>query len=159
MHFEIMRIIDETSIQRIFHIHQQTKVQHSRIELYIEFEHIAVDGTQHDLDMHDDRVEAYEGMYSDSDEEFKDTYEASDEDEDGDAFGEAVVKNVVVPPTVSVDDLDDGEFWIRMKYSSRKLVIAVIRSCTISRGVDYIVYESEPQTFYAKCKTYGRGCD
>ncbi|RYR17872.1 hypothetical protein Ahy_B03g062541 [Arachis hypogaea] len=46
-----------------------------------------------------------------------------------------------------------------MEYSSRKSVIAAIQSYTISRGVDYVVYESEPQTFYAKCKTYERGCD
>ncbi|QHO23522.1 uncharacterized protein DS421_12g364270 [Arachis hypogaea] len=46
-----------------------------------------------------------------------------------------------------------------MEYSSRKSVVTAIRSYTISRGVDYNVYESEPQTFYAKCKMYGRGCD
>ncbi|RYR73295.1 hypothetical protein Ahy_A02g007649 isoform H [Arachis hypogaea] len=46
-----------------------------------------------------------------------------------------------------------------MEYSSRKSVVAAIRSYTIARGVDYDVYESERQTFYAKCKMYGRGCD
>ncbi|RYR57440.1 hypothetical protein Ahy_A05g023172 [Arachis hypogaea] len=47
---------------------------------------------------------------------------------------------------------EDGEFRIRMEYSSRKTVVAAIRSYTIARGVDY-------DTFYAKCKMYGRGCD
>ncbi|XP_057725618.1 uncharacterized protein LOC130941217 [Arachis stenosperma] len=46
-----------------------------------------------------------------------------------------------------------------MEYGSRKLVVATIRSYIISRGVDYVVYESEPWTFYAKCKSYRRGCD
>ncbi|RYR46836.1 hypothetical protein Ahy_A07g032677 [Arachis hypogaea] len=44
-----------------------------------------------------------------------------------------------------------------MEYSSRKSVVEAIRSYTITRGVAYDVYESEPQTFYAKCKMYGRG--
>ncbi|RYR49095.1 hypothetical protein Ahy_A07g035387 [Arachis hypogaea] len=60
---------------------------------------------------------------------------------------------------IGVADLEDGEFRIGLDYSSRKSVIAAIRSYTISRGVDYNVCESEPQTFYTKCKTYGRGCD
>ncbi|RYR69377.1 hypothetical protein Ahy_A03g015933 [Arachis hypogaea] len=30
-----------------------------------------------------------------------------------------------------------------------------IKSYTISRGVDYTVYQSEPHTFYVKCKGYG----
>ncbi|RYR79203.1 hypothetical protein Ahy_A01g004039 isoform A [Arachis hypogaea] len=60
---------------------------------------------------------------------------------------------------IGVANLEDGEFRIGVEYSSRKTVVAVIRSYTITRGVDYDVYESEPQTFYAKCKMYGRGCD
>ncbi|XP_016165209.1 uncharacterized protein LOC107607822 [Arachis ipaensis] len=46
-----------------------------------------------------------------------------------------------------------------MEYSSRKSVVAAIKSYTISRGVDYNVYEPEPLTFYVKCKTYGNGCN
>ncbi|RYQ93477.1 hypothetical protein Ahy_B09g099752 [Arachis hypogaea] len=53
----------------------------------------------------------------------------------------------------------DGEFSVGMKFSSRELVIFVIKSYTIFRGVDYTVYESEPQTFYAKYKGYDAGCD
>ncbi|XP_072074351.1 uncharacterized protein [Arachis hypogaea] len=60
---------------------------------------------------------------------------------------------------IGIANPEDGEFRIGMEYSSRKSVVAAIRSYTISRGVDYDVYESEPQTFYAKCKMYGRGCD
>ncbi|RYR01510.1 hypothetical protein Ahy_B06g080386 [Arachis hypogaea] len=67
---------------------------------------------------------------------------------------------------LDLDGMHASEFFeyanigmIGMEYSSRKSIIAVIRSYTISRGVDYVVYEFEPQTFYTKCKTYGRGCN
>ncbi|RYR33056.1 hypothetical protein Ahy_A10g047605 [Arachis hypogaea] len=91
-------------------------------------------------------------MNSDSKEDFEATYEAGDEDEDGDVGVETAVENIVVHLSSSVADLEDGKFQIGMEYNSRKSVIAVIRSYTISRGIDYNVYESEPQTFYAKCK-------
>ncbi|RYQ95725.1 hypothetical protein Ahy_B08g091070 [Arachis hypogaea] len=98
---------------------------------------------QHDPDVQDDRGEAYLGLNDDSDEEFEATYEASDEDDDDNVGG--------------VADLKDGKFRIRMEYGSRISVIAAIRSYTVSREVDYIVYEFKPRTFYAKCKNYGRG--
>ncbi|XP_052116743.1 uncharacterized protein LOC127746732 [Arachis duranensis] len=55
--------------------------------------------------------------------------------------------------------VEDGEFSVGMEFGSRESVISAIKSYTISRGADYTVYESEPQTFYAKCKGYGAGCD
>ncbi|RYR19353.1 hypothetical protein Ahy_B03g064112 isoform A [Arachis hypogaea] len=54
---------------------------------------------------------------------------------------------------------EDGEFSVGMEFGFRELVISAIKSYTISRGVDYTVYESEPQIFYAKCKGYSAGCD
>ncbi|RYR66506.1 hypothetical protein Ahy_A03g012519 [Arachis hypogaea] len=60
---------------------------------------------------------------------------------------------------IGVADIEDEEFRIKMEYSSRKSIIVAIRSYTISRRVDYVVYEFEPQAFYAKCKNYGRGYD
>ncbi|RYR77989.1 hypothetical protein Ahy_A01g002708 [Arachis hypogaea] len=143
---------------------------------------------QNDIDIDNDRVAVYEGKNSDSEEDFEATYEAGDEDEDGDVGVEAAAENVVVHPSssqpmyippfmreldldamhapefseyanISVADPEDGEFRIGMEYSSRKSVVAAIRSFTISREVYYDVYESEPQTFYAKYKMYGRGCD
>ncbi|XP_057719343.1 uncharacterized protein LOC130933743 [Arachis stenosperma] len=54
---------------------------------------------------------------------------------------------------------EDGEFSVGMKFDSRELMMSAIKSYTISRGIDYTVYETEPQTFYAKCKGYGAGCD
>nr|XP_025703500.1 uncharacterized protein LOC112805322 [Arachis hypogaea] len=159
-----------------------------QIELYVEFETVEVEGIQNDLEVEDDRAAVYEGMNSDSEDDFEATYEACDEDEDGDVGAETAADNVVVHPSIiqpmnvppfmreldldamhalefleysniGVADPDDGEFWIRMEYSSRKSVVAAIRSYNIARGVDYDVYESEPQTFYAKCKMYGRWCD
>nr|XP_025627852.1 uncharacterized protein LOC112720974 [Arachis hypogaea] len=50
---------------------------------------------------------------------------------------------------------EDGEFSVGMEFGSRESVISAIKRYTVSRGVDYTVYESEPQTFYAKCKGYG----
>ncbi|RYR21999.1 hypothetical protein Ahy_B03g067293 [Arachis hypogaea] len=120
-------------------------------------------------------------MNTDSENDFETTYEAGDEDEDGDVGVEAAAENVVVPPAVSqpmdvppfmrnldldamhapefpeytnigVIDPEDGEFKIGMEYNSRKSVVAAIK-------INYNVYESEPQTFYAKCKTYEQRCD
>ncbi|QHO56053.1 Putative mutator sub-class protein [Arachis hypogaea] len=54
---------------------------------------------------------------------------------------------------------EDGEFSVGMEFGSRESVISAIKSYTIARGVDYTMYESDPQTFYAKCKGYGAGCD
>ncbi|XP_072093975.1 uncharacterized protein [Arachis hypogaea] len=54
---------------------------------------------------------------------------------------------------------EDGEFSVGIEFGSRELVISAFKSYTISRGVDYTVYEFEPQTFNAKCKGYGAGCD
>nr|XP_025703065.1 uncharacterized protein LOC112803822 [Arachis hypogaea] len=186
--FDTMPITDEVSMQNIFQIQRQTQMRQPQIELYVEFETVEAEGTQNDLEVADDRAAVYEGMNSDSEEDFEATYEAGDEDEDGDVGVETAAKNVVVHPSISQPmnippsmrevDLDamhapefpeysnigvanpeDGEFRIRMEYSSRKTVVAAIRSYTIARGVDYDVYECEPQTFYAKCKMYGRGCD
>ncbi|XP_057717803.1 uncharacterized protein LOC130932490 [Arachis stenosperma] len=186
--FDIMPIIDEASMQNIFQIYQQTQVRQPQIELCVEFENVKADVIQNDSDIEDDRVAVYEGMNGDNEEDFEATYEACDEDEDGGVGVEPATKNVVVPPAVSqpmdvppfmrnldlnamhapkfpkyanigVADLEDGEFRIGIEYSSRKSVVATIRRYTISKGVDYNVYEFEPQMFYAKCKTYGRGCD
>ncbi|RYR21426.1 hypothetical protein Ahy_B03g066713 [Arachis hypogaea] len=108
--FEVMPIIDETSIQRMFHIHQQTQVQHPRIDLCIEFEHIVADEVQHDKDVQDDRAEAYLGMNNDSDEEFEATYEAGDEDEDDDGGGEVVATTLVVPAAAVSQPIDVPPF-------------------------------------------------
>ncbi|RYR42904.1 hypothetical protein Ahy_A08g039336 [Arachis hypogaea] len=186
--FDTMPITDEVTMHNMFQIHRQTQMRQPHIELYVEFETVVAEGIQNDLEVEDDRAAVYEGMNSDSEEDFEATYEAGDEDEDGDVGVETAADNVVVHPSISqpmnvppfmreldldamhapefpeysnigVADPEDGEFQIGVEYSSRKSVVAAIRSYTIARGVDYDVYESEPQTFYAKCKMYGRGCD
>ncbi|XP_057756403.1 uncharacterized protein LOC130975662 [Arachis stenosperma] len=186
--FDTIPITDEASMQNMFQIHRQTYMRHPQIELYVEFEAVEAVAVQNDIDVNDDIAAVYEGMNSDSEEDFEATYEAGDEDEDGDVGVEAAVENVVVHPSSSqpmgippfmceldldamhapefseyanrgIADPEDREFRIGMEYSSRKSVVAAIRSFTISRGVDYDVYESEPQTFYTKCKMYGHGCD
>ncbi|XP_025697392.1 uncharacterized protein [Arachis hypogaea] len=186
--FDAMPITDEASMQKMFQIHQQTQMRHPQIEVYVDFETVEAVAVQNDIDIHGDRDAVYQGMNSDSEDDFEATYEAGDEDEDGNVGVEAAAENVVVGPSssqpmdvppfmreldleamhahefpkytnIGVVDGEDGEFWIGMEYSSRKSVVAAIRSFTIGKGVDYEVYESEPQTFYAKCKMYGRGCD
>ncbi|RYR76520.1 hypothetical protein Ahy_A01g001104 [Arachis hypogaea] len=141
------------------------------------------EGIQNVLDIKDDRAAVYEGMDSDSEEDFEATYEAGDEDEDGDVGVKTATENIVVHPSssqpmnvppfmreldldamhapefveyanIDVADPADGEFRIGMEYSFRKSVVAAIRRYTIVKGVDYDVYESEPQTFYAKCKIF-----
>nr|XP_025625156.1 uncharacterized protein LOC112717296 [Arachis hypogaea] len=186
--FDTMPITDEVTMHNMFQIHRQTQMRQPHIELYVEFETKVAEGIQNDLEVEDDRAAVYEEMNSDREEDFEATYEAGDEDEDGDVGVETAADNVVVHPSISqpmnvppfmreldldamhapefpeysnigVADPEDGEFRIGVEYSSRKSVVAAIRSYTIARGVDYDVYESEPQTFYAKCKMYGRGCD
>ncbi|XP_015934905.1 uncharacterized protein LOC107460990 [Arachis duranensis] len=186
--FDTMPITDEGSMQNMFQIYRQTQMRQPQIELYVEFESVETERIQNVLDIEDDRAAVYVGIDSDSEEDFEATYEAGDEDEDGDVGVETATENIVVhpsssqlmnvPPFMRELDLDamhapefseyanigiavpeDGEFQIGMEYSSRKSVVAAIRRYTIVRGVDYDVYESEPQTFYAKCKIYGRGCD
>ncbi|XP_057746391.1 uncharacterized protein LOC130965645 [Arachis stenosperma] len=186
--FDIMPITNEVTMHNMFQIHRQTQIRQPQIELYVEFETVEAEGIQNDLEVEDDRAAVYERMNSNSKDDFEATYEAGDEDEDGDVGVETAVDNVMVHPSISqpmnvppfmreldldamhapefpeysnigVADPEDGEFRIGMEYSSRKSVVAAIRSYTIARGVDYDVYESESQTFYAKCKLYGRGCD
>ncbi|RYR63384.1 hypothetical protein Ahy_A04g021184 [Arachis hypogaea] len=185
--FDTMSITDEMTMHNMFQIHRQTQIRQPQIELYVEFETVEAKGIQNDLEVEDDRAAVYEGMSSDSEEDFEATYEAGDEEQDGDAGVEAaadvVVHSLISQPmnvphfmreldldamhapefpeysNIGVADSEDGKFRIGMEYSSRKSVVAAIRSYTIARGVDYDVYEFEAQTFYAKCKMYGRGCD
>ncbi|RYR74509.1 hypothetical protein Ahy_A02g009247 [Arachis hypogaea] len=147
--FDTIPITDEASMQNMFQIHRQTYMRHPQIELYVEFEAEEVEAVQNDIDVNDDIAAVYEGMNSDSEEDFEATYEAGDEDEDGDVGVEAVVENVVVRPSSSqpmgvppfmceldldamhapefpeyanrgIPDPEDGEFRIGMEYSSRK---------------------------------------
>ncbi|XP_025627850.1 uncharacterized protein [Arachis hypogaea] len=184
--FDAMPITDEASIQKMFQIHRQTQMRHPQIEVYVDFETVEAVAVQNDIDIHDDRDVVYQGMNSNSEDDFEATYEAGDEDEDGNVGVKAAAENVVVGPpssqpmdvppfmreldleamhspefpeytNIGIADAEDGELRIGMKYSSRKSIVAAIRSFTIAKGVDYEVYESEPQTFYTKCKMYGRG--
>ncbi|RYR56994.1 hypothetical protein Ahy_A05g022736 [Arachis hypogaea] len=53
----------------------------------------------------------------------------------------------------------DGEFVVGMEFSYEETIIAAIKDYTIRRGVDYMVCESKPTTFYAKCVQYGTSYD
>ncbi|MED6158757.1 hypothetical protein PIB30_035686 [Stylosanthes scabra] len=103
---------------------------------------------------------------SDSEEELEANYEVDDKDEDDEEdraivalqnsidFAAMNASEFAEREKMAVAAPDDGEFMVRMEYSSRKSIISAIRSYSICRGVDYAVYEPELQTFYAKCKSY-----
>ncbi|MED6122760.1 hypothetical protein PIB30_042888 [Stylosanthes scabra] len=173
-----MPIVDEISMQQMFQCFQQTRAQVHVLELYVDFD-VAVE-VQDDPELNTERQTVLEVNHSDSEDEFEANYEISDEyadDEEGRAV--VAVQTASNPPTnqhpfgvlpfmlaelpkyanMIVVDPDDGEFMFGMEYNSRKSVISAINNYTISKGVDYTVHESEPLTFYAKCKSYGSGCD
>ncbi|RYQ80381.1 hypothetical protein Ahy_Scaffold1g106832 isoform F [Arachis hypogaea] len=146
--FQIIPIIDDASMQQMLYIYQQIRSHVPMIELYVEFEQ------QSGMSMVSDEINVdelgdinWEEDNNDSEDEFEANYEVDDKNDDGDLVGEG---NVAA---------EDDEFSVGMEFGSRESVISAIKSYTISRGVDYTVYESEPQTFYAKCKGYGAGCD
>ncbi|KAL4357582.1 hypothetical protein AHAS_Ahas09G0201100 [Arachis hypogaea] len=99
--FDIMPIIDEASMKNMIQIHRQTQMRHPQIELYVDFENVEADEIQNNLDIKDDRVVVYEGMNSDSEEDFEATYKAGVKFKDGDVGVEVAVENVVVHPAVS----------------------------------------------------------
>ncbi|XP_057730854.1 uncharacterized protein LOC130946197 [Arachis stenosperma] len=181
-----MAITDDASMQRMFCIYQQTRFQVPLIELYVEFEqHTGVDEFDEEVNINEFGDIGWEEDNDDSEEEFEANYEVDDENDDGDLAGNPAVPNEAhavisqqpfgVPSFMRTLDLEaihapefpewgnvaaeDGEFSVGMEFGSRESVISAIKSYTMSRGVDYTVYESEPQTFYAKCKGYGAGCD
>ncbi|XP_052117570.1 uncharacterized protein LOC127747570 [Arachis duranensis] len=155
--FQIIPIIDDASMQQMLYIYQQIRSHVPMIELEDEFEaNYKVDDKNDDGDLvgnpavqdeanaivsqHPFGVPSFmwtldlEAMYPPEFPEYANTGEG----------------NVAA---------EDGEFSVGIEFGSRESVISAIKSYTISRGVDYTVYESEPQTFYAKCKGYGAGCD
>ncbi|RYR39778.1 hypothetical protein Ahy_A09g045375 [Arachis hypogaea] len=174
--FQIIPITDDASIQQMLYIYQQTRSHVPMIELYVEFEQ------QSGMSMIGDEINVdelgdidWEEDNNDSEDEFEANYEVDDENDDGDLAGNPAVQHetnaiclfylpcltdggahIVGEGNVASED---GEFSVGMEFDSRESVISAIKSYTISRGVDYTVYESEPQTFYAKCKGYGAGCD
>ncbi|RYR62638.1 hypothetical protein Ahy_A04g020343 [Arachis hypogaea] len=98
-----------------------------------------------------------------NEEEFEANYEVDDKNNDGDNV--AMQHPFGVPSFMQTLDLTAmyatkfSEYAyidiIGIEFGSRESVISAIKSYTISREVDYTMYESEPQTFYAKCKEYG----
>ncbi|RYR65454.1 hypothetical protein Ahy_A03g011392 [Arachis hypogaea] len=176
--FETKYVTDEASMQEMFSMYIESRARISFIELYIEFEQSEAD-----------RNIIREDYNSDSEEEFESNYEIVGPDGDEDQGDGTVAPNVTdvantlmnevpfeEPSFMRVLDLEamhvpefseytkisivaDGEFAVRMKFSSKKAVIKAMKECSIRRSVDYRVYESEPLTFYAKCTQYRSGCD
>ncbi|RYR33394.1 hypothetical protein Ahy_A10g047982 [Arachis hypogaea] len=55
-------------------------------------------------------------------------------------------KYINAKPPIVIDD----KFVVKMKFSSRKTVIATVKYYAIRRDVNYRIYESKPQIFYTK---------
>ncbi|RYQ84606.1 hypothetical protein Ahy_B10g104044 [Arachis hypogaea] len=184
IHFRMMPITEDASMQQMLCIYQQTRSHVPMIELYVDLEQQSVLGAVGeevnvdelgDIDSEEDN--------NDSEEEFEANYEVDDENDDGDLAGNPAVQNeadaIVSQYPFSVSsfmrtlDLEamhasefpeyanmgegnvaakDGEFRVGMEFGLRELVIFAIKSYTITRRVDYTMYESDPQAFYAKCK-------
>ncbi|XP_025670199.1 uncharacterized protein [Arachis hypogaea] len=130
------------------------------IELYVEFEQQSwLGAVGEEVNVDELRDINWEEDNNDSEEEFEANYEVDDENDDGDLAGNPAVQNETDVIVKAMFAAKDGEFRVRMEFGSRESVISTIKSYAIPRGVDYTVYESEPQTFYVKCKGYGAGCD
>ncbi|KAL4344175.1 hypothetical protein AHAS_Ahas11G0152100 [Arachis hypogaea] len=52
---------------------------------------------------------------------------------------------------LGVPFVQDGEFAVGIKFNSRETVVMAIRNYTISKGLDYKLFEPELLTFYVKC--------
>ncbi|XP_027351418.1 uncharacterized protein LOC113862536 [Abrus precatorius] len=52
-----------------------------------------------------------------------------------------------------------GELCVGMQFNDRENIIQTIKHYSISKGMDYKVFEFEPNTFYCKCVSYGIDCD
>ncbi|RYQ99925.1 hypothetical protein Ahy_B07g087939 [Arachis hypogaea] len=163
--FQIMSITDDASMQQMFYIYRQTRFHVPVIELYVEFEQQSRMGTVGD-EVHVDELADidWEEDNNDSEEEFKANYEVDDENDDGDLAGNLAVQNEAdaiisqhpfgVPSFMRTLDLEAMHAAKFPEYANTGE-----GNVAAEDRVDYTVYESELQTFYAKCKGYGAGCD
>ena len=53
----------------------------------------------------------------------------------------------------------DGKLCVGMQFNDKEAIVRAIKNYNISKSMDYYMCESEPRTFYCKCKHYGRGCN
>ncbi|RYR08401.1 hypothetical protein Ahy_B05g076073 [Arachis hypogaea] len=145
MQFQLMSITDDACMQRMFFIYQQTRGHMPIIELYVEFEqHTGMDAVGDDVNIDELGELDWGEDNNDSEEEFEANYEVDDEKDDGDLAGNPAAQNeahTIVKATLRQKMLS---LVFGMEFGSRDSVISAIKSYTISRGVDYTVYESEP---------------
>ncbi|XP_057724710.1 uncharacterized protein LOC130940554 [Arachis stenosperma] len=59
---------------------------------------------------------------------------------------------------VSKNYAANGELCVGMLFKNKEGVVQAIKNYSLSKSVDYKVHESEPATFYCKCKYFGSGC-
>ncbi|RYQ84577.1 hypothetical protein Ahy_B10g103998 [Arachis hypogaea] len=170
--FQIMPITNDASMQQMFLIYQQIRFHVPMIKLYIELEqHSGLDAVNLDEfgdinweEDNNDNKEEFEANYEVDDEN-------DDGDLTGNPTVQNEVDAIVsrhpfgvlsfiqtldleamhasvFPEYVNMGEgnvaAEDGEFSVGMEFGSRESVISAIKIYTISRGVDYTVFESEP---------------
>ncbi|MED6172874.1 hypothetical protein PIB30_054006 [Stylosanthes scabra] len=166
-----MAIVDEVSMQQMFQCYHQNWSHVPSIELYIEFEQAVADAVEDVSYVDVERQTVLEEMYSGSEDEFEASYEVPEEEEkEGDEAVDVAVQNASNPlasqhpfsipsymrqldlealyvhdflenENIAVAALEDGEFMIGMRYTCKRAVVTTIRQYTLSRGVDYTVYD------------------
>ncbi|XP_052114264.1 uncharacterized protein LOC107479457 [Arachis duranensis] len=180
VHFQTKYVTNEGSMQEMFSVYFENRSQVSFIELYIEFQQSEADRNIEWRDYNSDSEEEFESNYevvqpNEDDDEAADIMEtdvaevtnalANQQPFEEPSFMRAVDLEAMYvpeyPENFNAEPLvvPDGEFVVEMEFSSRESVIAAVKDYAIRRGVDYRMYESEPQTFYAKCTQYGTSCD
>ncbi|XP_016169030.1 uncharacterized protein LOC107611638 [Arachis ipaensis] len=179
--FQVKYVTDEASLQEMFSMYIESHAQIPFIELYVEFEQSEADRNILCEDYNSDSEEEFESNYEvvglDGDEDEGDGLMApnvtdvanalaNEEPFEEPSFMRFRLLNIRLLSifcsaafAAETPIVTDGEFAVRMEFSSREAVIKAMKEYTIRRSVDYRVYESEPLTFYAKCTQYGSRCD
>ncbi|RYR47170.1 hypothetical protein Ahy_A07g033115 [Arachis hypogaea] len=127
------------------------------IKLYVEFEkHMRLDVVDKELNIDEIRDIAWKEDNNNNEEEFEANFEINDGDETNNQMVQNEVNAVVNQHPFGEDNVvvEVSEISIQMEFGYRESMISGIKSYTISKGIDYTVYESVPQTFYTKYNGY-----
>ncbi|RYR28618.1 hypothetical protein Ahy_B01g052762 isoform B [Arachis hypogaea] len=138
------------------------------IELYVAFKELAISHEVNESFVNEgNNTYCKKENNSDSDEEFLTNNDMLGENDEKNESTNTEVQTVINMVTNQhpfglssfIRSYEHSEFAIGIEFNSKRAVVMAIRNYTISKGVDYKVFESEPLTFYTKCLQYGKGCD
>ncbi|RYR28683.1 hypothetical protein Ahy_B01g052831 [Arachis hypogaea] len=184
--FQIMSITNNTSMQHMLCIYQQTHFHVSMIELYVEFkQRTGMDAVGEDINVDELGDIDWDEDKNDSEEEFEANYEVDDENNDGDLTSDLAVQNEAdaivsqhpfgMPSSMRTLDLKAmhaqnflsiGSFVIgegNVAAKDGKFSVGMefgSKESVISAIKSYTISRGvDYTTFYTKCKGYGVGCD